>query len=202
MQPPRHIEQHVLEGAQVRLEPLTRDHLPALERIAFDSRIWRYMTSRVETTQDLEAWLEAALKAADTGTQLPWVTVLKHGNRIVGSTRFIDLDLHHRTVEIGHTWITPELHERGVNPEAKLLQLEYAFDTLGLNRVAFKTHHENLQSQAAISKLGAVYEGTFRNHYVMPDGSLRHSVWFSITKEDWPKVRAGLERRLATSEAP
>jgi RimJ/RimL family protein N-acetyltransferase len=175
---------------------LSLEHLPGLEKIAFGERIWRYMTTRVETPKDLEAWLEAALKVAATGTQLPWVTVLKRENRVVGSTRFIDLDRHNRTVEIGHTWITPELHERGVNPEAKLLQLAYAFDTLGLNRVALKTHHENLQSQAAMKKLGAVYEGTFRNHYVMPDGSLRHSVWFSITKEEWPGVREGLERRL------
>jgi N-acetyltransferase len=190
--------QPVLEGAYVRLEPLTREHLPALEQIVFDSRIWRYMNARVETKKDLNAWLEAALKVAETGTQLPWVTVLKRENQVVGSTRFIDLDMHHRTVEIGHTWITPELHAAGVNPEAKLLQLTYAFETLNLNRVAFKTHHENLQSQAAIKKLGAVYEGTFRNHYIMPDGSLRHSVWFSITKDEWPNVREGLNRRLGT----
>lgn len=191
------MEQPVLEGRHVRLEPLTRKHLPALEGLAFDSRIWRYMLTRVETKKDLEDWVEAALKVAATGTQLPWVTVLRRNRSVVGSTRFIDLDLHHRTVEIGHTWIAPALHAAGVNPEAKLLQLEYAFDTLGLNRVAFKTHHENLQSQAAIKKLGAVYEGTFRNHCVMPDGSLRHSVWFSITKEEWPDVRANLQARLA-----
>ncbi|MBS1823612.1 MAG: GNAT family N-acetyltransferase [Acidobacteria bacterium] len=197
MRPHGNIEQPVLDGANVRLEPLSREHLPALEKIAFDERIWRYMTTRVETPKDLEAWLEAALKVAATGTQLPWVTVLKRENRVVGSTRFIDLDMHNRTVEIGHTWITPELHQKGVNPEAKLLQLAYGFDTLGLNRVALKTHHENLQSQAAMKKLGAVYEGTFRNHYVMPDGSLRHSVWFSITKEEWPQVREGLQQRLS-----
>jgi RimJ/RimL family protein N-acetyltransferase len=196
MQSSGKIEQPVLEGTHVRLEPLTREHLPALEHIAFDSRIWRYMNARVETKKDLQAWLEVALKAAATGTQLSWVTVLKRDERVVGSTRFIDLDMQHRTVEIGHTWITPDLHAAGVNPEAKLLQLTYAFDTLGLNRVAFKTHHENLQSQAAIKKLGAVYEGTFRNHYVMPDGSLRHSIWFSITCEEWPQVREGLEQRL------
>jgi RimJ/RimL family protein N-acetyltransferase len=188
--------QPLLEGLHVRLEPLRWEHLPELEKIAFDVRIWRYMTTRVASRSDLEAWLDAALKAAAAGTQIPWVTVQKRDGRVVGSTRFIDLDMKNKTVEIGHTWITPELHAAGVNPAAKLLQLTYAFETLGLNRVAFKAHHENLQSQAAIRKLGAVYEGTFRNHYVMPDGSLRHSVWFSITKEEWPQVRAELERRL------
>jgi len=193
---PDKVEQPVLEGSHVRLEPLTREHLPALEAIVFDGRIWRYMNARVETRKDLEAWLEVTLKLAEKGAQRPWVTVLKRDNRVVGSTRFIDLDMQHKTVEIGHTWITPELHAAGVNPGAKLLQLTYAFETLGLNRVAFKTHHENLQSQAAIRKLGAVYEGTFRNHYVLPDGSLRHSVWFSITKEEWPAVREGLRQRV------
>jgi RimJ/RimL family protein N-acetyltransferase len=193
------MEQPVLEGRHVRLEPLTREHLPALEKVAFDERIWRYMMTKVETPEQLERWLESALKAKLAPLpQMPWVTVLKDGNRVVGSTRFIDLDMTNKTVEIGHTWITPELHQRGVNPEAKLLQLTYAFETLGLNRVALKTHHENLQSQAAMKKLGAVYEGTFRNHYVMSDGSLRHSVWFSITKEEWPQVRSRLEERLAS----
>ncbi|MDE1178426.1 MAG: GNAT family protein [Edaphobacter sp.] len=190
-----------LQGTHVRLQPLLAEHLPALEKIAFDDRIWRYMLTRVTNSEDLERWLASALKSAEAGTQLPWVTVRTSDGRVIGSTRFIDLDLHNKTVEIGHTWITPELHQAGINPEAKLLQLQYAFDTLGLNRVAFKTHHENLQSQAAIKKLGAVYEGTFRNHYVMPDGSLRHSVWFSITKEDWPQVRSRLEQRLASLPA-
>src|SRR4051812_8245416 len=190
----------ILEGLHVRLEPLSPAHLPQLEKIAFDERIWRYMLSRVTNRVELEAWLESALAARTTG-HLPWVTILKssgsEGDRIVGSTRFLDLDLRHRTVEIGHTWLSPSVQQAGVNPGAKLLQLTYAFDTLNLNRVAFKTHHENLQSQAAIKKLGAQYEGTFRNHNITPDGTIRHSMWFSITKEEWPQVRSRLEERLA-----
>jgi RimJ/RimL family protein N-acetyltransferase len=195
------IETPVLDGRWVRLEPLSFDHLQALEEIAYDDRIWRFMMSWVKTRHDLEAWLDSALKAKVAGTMLPWVTVLKADNRLIGSTRFIDLDLTHRTVEIGHTWIASEYQGTNVNPEAKLLQLSYAFDQLQLNRVAFKTHHENLQSQAAIRKLGAVYEGTFRNHYVMPDGSVRHSVWFSITQQEWPQVRSRLEHRLSPPSA-
>lgn len=191
------IETTALDGPRVRLEPLSCDHLVGLERVAFDESIWRYMTTSVTSRDQLKAWIDSAL-AARAHSQLPWVTILKSENRIVGCTRFIDLDLHHRTVEIGHTWIASGLHGAGINPEAKLLQLRYAFEQLNLNRVAFKTHHQNLQSQAAIKKLGAIYEGTFRNHYVMPDGSLRHSVWFSITKEDWPQVREGLIARLAS----
>jgi N-acetyltransferase len=186
-----------LEGCTVRLEPLTLDHLPALEQIAFDPRIWRYFNAQITTTQELRTFVEGGLKFQAAGTGMPWVTVLKEGNQVVGGTRFIDLDLHHRTVEIGNTWLTPAVHGKQVNPEAKLLQLTYAFETLNLRRVALKTHHENLQSQAAMRKMGAQYEGTFRNHYLRDDGSQRHSMWFSIIQEDWPQVKAGLEKRLA-----
>lgn len=192
------LESPVLEGEFVRLEPLSLAHRSGLEQIAFEPSIWRYMNTGIADAAGLNAWIESALASRALG-QVPWVTILKSEERIVGSTRMIDLDLRHRTVEIGHTWISPRFHGTVINPEAKLLQLRYAFQELKLNRVAFKTHHENLHSQAAIRKLGAVYEGTFRNHYIMPDGSLRHSVWFSITREEWPEVQTRLEERLATS---
>jgi len=196
------IETPVLDGVKVRLEPLTEAHLPAIEEIAYDERIWRYMTQQVKTQDDLRRWMEAAMRAKAAGTSLPWVTILKDGNRVIGSTRFIDLDLIHRTVELGNTWLLPQFQGAGLNPEVKLLQLAYAFEELGLHRVAFKTHHENLQSQAAMRKMGAIEEGTFRNHYIMPDGTQRHSVWFSIIREDWPQVRSRLEERLQRERTP
>jgi len=186
-----------LEGRAVRLEPLTLEHLPALEEIAFDDRIWRYMTTWVKTPAELRGWAEVALDAAALGTALPWVTVRRADGRVMGSTRLFELNRVHGTAELGHTWLAPAFQGSGANPEAKLLQLAYAFEELGLRRGALKTHHENLQSQAAMRKLGAVYEGTFRNHYVMPDGSQRHSQWFSIVREEWPTVRSKLEERLA-----
>ena len=191
----------VLDGVRIRLEPLTLGHLAGLEAVAFDDRIWRYMQTWVKTPADLRAWVQAALLAEAAGTVMPWVTILKAGNRAIGSTRFMDLDMTHRTTELGSTWLAPEFHGSGLNVEAKLLQLRYGFEELRLNRIALKTHHENLQSQAAMRKLGAVEEGTFRNHYVMPDGSARHSVWFSIIREDWPRVRSLLEERVAPPSA-
>jgi RimJ/RimL family protein N-acetyltransferase len=191
------IETPTLEGTLIRLEPLSLDHLPALERVALDERIWRYMLVWVRTPEELRAWVEAALAQGSTGTQMAWVTVLRKTGEVIGSSRFLELDLRHQTVEVGHTWIAPAFEGTGVNSEVKLLQFHYAFETLGLRRVALKTHHENLHSQAAIRAIGGVPEGTFRNHYVMPDGSQRHSVWFSITREEWPEVRSRLEARLA-----
>jgi RimJ/RimL family protein N-acetyltransferase len=190
------IETPVLEGSRVRLEPLRDAHFEQLEQVAFDERIWRYMLVWVRTREDLRAWMDAALREAATGNALIWVTVAKEDGRVAGSTRLFDLDMTHRRGEIGHTWLAPRYHGVGLNAEAKLLQLRFAFETLGLNRVALKTHHENRQSQAAMRKLGAVEEGTFRNHCIMPDGSVRHTVWFSITREEWPQVQSRLEERV------
>jgi N-acetyltransferase len=191
----------VLEGKRIRLEPMTLGHLAGLELVAFDDRIWRYMITPVKNRDDLKRWIESAINLQAAGTVMPWVTVLKDERRVIGSTRFLDLDQTHKTTEIGHTWLAPEFQGTGLNAEAKLLQLRYAFEDLGLNRVALKTHHNNLQSQAAMRKIGAVEEGTFRNHYVMPDGSLRHSVWFSIIREEWPRVRSRLEEQVARTSA-
>jgi N-acetyltransferase len=186
-----------LEGTHVRLEPLTLAHLPALEAVAFDPSIWRHMLAIIHTPDDLRTWADSALATPNT---LTWVTIKKsHDNtpdQLVGSTRFIDLDLHHRTTELGHTWLAAPARGTLINAEAKLLQLTYAFETLNLNRVAFKTHHENLQSQNAMKSIGAIYEGTFRRHYLMPDGTHRDSIWFSIIRSDWPTVKAHLQRRL------
>jgi RimJ/RimL family protein N-acetyltransferase len=194
------METPVLEGPGVRLEPLTLDHLPALEAVAFDPTIWRYMLFNIRTPEDIRRWVELALEAKTRGSIMPWVTIKKargdEPDRLVGSTRFIDLDLTHRTVEIGHTWLAAPWRGTRVNTEAKLLQLTYAFETLDLNRVALKTHANNQKSQAAIKAIGAQYEGTFRSHYIMPDGSSRDSAWFSIIRKEWPEVKDLLTRRL------
>ena len=93
-------------------------------------------------------------------------------------------------------WLASPWRDTRVNTETKLLQLTYAFDTLGLLRVAFKAHANNQKSLSAIKAIGAIYEGTFRSHYVMPDGSARDSAWFSIIKKEWPEVKEMLTRRL------
>lgn len=194
------METPVLEGTVVRLEPLTLDHLPALEKVAFDPTIWRYMLFPMKTPADLRAWAEGALTLKASGGTLPWVTIQKgqdgQPDQLVGATRFIDLDLNHRTTEIGNTWITEPFRGTKVNTEAKLLQLTFAFEDLDLQRVSFKTHIANKRSQSAVKAIGAIYEGTFRNHYIMPDGSSRDSAWFSIIHKEWPEVKDLLSRRL------
>lgn len=186
----------VLEGRLVRLEPLRMDHLGALAEVALVPQIWRWMPMHVETEADLALWIGHALADAAKGIALPFVTRELATGRIVGSTRYMNIDSVHHGLEIGGTWLGIAYQRSGINVEAKYLQLRHAFEVLGAIRICLKTHHENEQSQAAIAKLGATREGIFRNHMIMPDGSFRHSVWYSILQEEWPDVKSRLEARL------
>jgi RimJ/RimL family protein N-acetyltransferase len=186
-----------LAGQHVLLEPMRIEHLGELAAVGLDPAVWRWMPMQVETPAHLQRWMEQALDQATQGRALPWVTRCRADGRIVGATRFMDIDVRNRGLEIGGTWLAPGWQRTGINVEAKYLQLHHAFEDLDAIRVAFKTHHENLQSQAAIAGLGAKREGVFRNHVIMPDGSYRHSIWYSITAEDWPEVKEGLEKRMA-----
>jgi RimJ/RimL family protein N-acetyltransferase len=191
----------ILEGFGVRLEPIREEHAAAIGAIALDPSIWRYMNLRMGTAADVRAWVSSAASEDRESSAHIWVTRLASGEAI-GSTRLFDLDLHHRRGEIGFTWLTEAHRGSGVNPRVKLLQLTHAFEGLRLRRVALKTHHENLQSQRGILKLGAKYEGTFRNHMLMPDGSTRNTVWYSIIADEWPSVKERMLQRIAARPLP
>ncbi len=191
-----------LEGRRVRLEPMRlepafTDHLDALAAVGIDRAVWQWMPMRMEAPAHMHQWMEQALDQASQGRALPFVIRSLADNRVVGATRYMDIDPRNRGLEIGGTWLAPAWQRTGINVEAKYLLLQHAFEALGAIRVALKTHHGNQQSQTAIAALGAKYEGTFRNHMIMPDGSYRHTVWYSITAEDWPEVKARLEKRMA-----
>jgi len=188
-----------LEGSRVRMESITMEHLPALAEIAFDPQIWKWMNDRMESEADLRGYIQAALDAVAAGSAIVWVTRSKSDGCIAGSTRFADIQPQHRTLEIGWTWLHPRYQRTGINVEAKYLQLRHAFEVMGARRVAFKTHHNNTQSQTAILALGAKHEGIFRNHVIRPDGSTRHSYWYSIIAEEWPEVKSRLEQRMQTA---
>jgi len=186
-----------LEGRLVRLEPLSLEHVPGLADVGLDPAIWQWTIARPTTEADLRAWVEAALAGRDAGHELPFATIDQATGRPIGSSRFMNIVLEHRRVEIGWTWLAPAWQRTGANREAKLLMLGHAFDTLGCRRVEFKTDSLNEPSRNALLAIGAAFEGIFRNHMVMPGGRMRHSAWYSVIDEEWPAVRAGLERSLA-----
>lgn len=187
----------VLVGRVVRLEPLTTAHADGLWEAARDPRTWRWLSvSQPQSPTAWSAWMEQALAAADAGTEVPFATI-SHEDRIVGSTRFLALRPEHRSLEIGWTWLHPSAWGTGANVEAKLLQLEYAFDVLGYRRVEFKTDALNERSRGALEALGASFEGVHRKHMLVRADENRDSAWYAILDDDWPEVRARLERRVA-----
>jgi RimJ/RimL family protein N-acetyltransferase len=186
-----------LEGRHVRLEPLSLTHHAALCEVGFDEAIWRYMPQTPRTPEDMRAFIEAALEAQAAGTALPFATVEKASGRAIGSTRFFNIDRTHRRLEIGWTWLGLAWQRTAANTEAKYLLLAHAFETLGCIRVEFKTDSLNERSRAALLRIGAIEEGTLRNHMIMPDGRLRHSVYYSIIASEWPEVKARLEAKLS-----
>jgi RimJ/RimL family protein N-acetyltransferase len=173
------------------------EHVAGLTDVGLEAEIWRWMPVSVQSPGDMRALVEAALADAAIGSSQPMVTIERASNRVVGSTRYLNIEPAHRRLEIGWTWISPRWQRSSVNTEAKLLMMSYAFDRLGALRVEFKTDSLNEQSRAALAGIGAIEEGTLRNHMVTQGGRRRHSVYFSVIEEEWPRVKHHLEARLA-----
>lgn len=185
-----------LEGKLVRLEPLSLAHLDDLARVAFEGDLWRWTVVQPSNVDELRAWLEAAISATATGAEMAFATVDQASGRAIGSTRFMSIVPEHRRLEIGWTWVGLAHQRTGANREAKLLQMTHAFEALGANRVEFKTDSLNEKANPGLLGIGATFEGTFRNHMIMPGGRLRHSNYYSVTREEWPVVKATLEDKI------
>ena len=186
----------ILEGEVVRLVPLRAEHAAHLWNVGQHPDLWRWMPWIMEAEKDFETLVAALMSWAETNFGQSYVTEVRDGSGIVGSTSYLNADSANRRVEIGATWVTPDWQRTGVNTECKLLLMRHAFEELGANRVELKTDSMNVQSRAAIARIGAKEEGTLRNHMVRPDGSLRHSTYYSVTAEEWPTVEERLQRML------
>lgn len=190
----------MLEGRIVRLEPLRPEHEQALFEASRDPETWRWLSVvQPQTREEWHEFVASARSAAEASTEIPLVTVCHE--EVVGSTRFLALRPEHRSVEIGWTWLHPSAWGTGANVEAKLLQMQQAFDVWGCRRVEWKTDAANERSCGALAALGATFEGVHRNHMLVRGGENRDSAWYSVTDEEWPGVRARLEARLAEKVA-
>lgn len=193
----------VLQGRWVALVPLSKDHVPHLLSAAKDPRIWTYMrTGPRVTAESLSEMVDQVLQSQEAGLDLPFTTFYRPHGTAVGMTRFLDIRRSDRGVEIGGTWLDPRHWRTPVNTESKYLMLRHAFEVEGCLRVQLKTDVRNLRSQQAIERLGAKREGVFRKHLVLSDGHVRDSVFYSITDDEWPAVRARLEGLLAQGWSP
>ena len=187
-----------MSGRTVRLEPLARSHEEGLYRAAQDMD-WSLMpVDPSADTAQFQAWLEDALDCATGGEHVPFAVLAVDSGEPLGSTRYLSLRPEHRGLEIGWTWLTRPAWSTGANVEAKLLLLEHAFEQLGCMRVEFKTDANNERSRRALAALPAQFEGVFRKHMLAGNDHerLRDSAWYAIVDDDWPAVKANLERRL------
>lgn len=195
------IEPVTLEGNFVRLEPLEEvRHLAGLCEAGLDPELWRWVPYQVNTPEQMRDYIRQALAAETVGAALPFAKIEKGKGRIVGSTRYMNIDTASRRVEIGATWIAGPWQRTAINTEAKYLLLRHAFETLGCIRVELKTDALNEQSRKAILRMGAKEEGTFRQHVITWSGRLRDTVYFSILDSEWPAVKLALEQKLRASE--
>jgi len=185
-----------LAGSIVRLEPLEHSHASALASVGLHPVLWRFQPKAMTTLADIQEYVDVALAERSRGASLPFVIVHQPTNTVIGSTRFMDVALQHRRLEVGATWVTPDYQRSGANVEAKLLLFTHAFEALTVQKVVLKTETLNAQSRTAILALGAVEEGTFRQHLIAENGRARNMVYFSVLRSEWPAVQARLTARL------
>lgn len=185
-----------LEGSRIRLRPLQLSDAEALVAAAGDGELWNLPFTVVPSSATVGDYLQIALRGRDAGTVLPFVTVLKSHDEVIGCTRFWKIDRQNRKLEIGSTWIAARWQQSFVNTEAKYLMLRHAFEVFDCVRVQFTTDEINEKSRQAILRLGAKQEGIVRHERIMPDGRKRNSVRFSIIDDEWPDVRQRLEQKL------
>ena len=207
------ISNPTLSGHRVRLEPLQRQHVDGLLAAAKNDDPELYRWTVVPQDRDrMLAYVDEAIGWREAGSAIPFVTLRVSDSTIIGCTRFFDLERwdwpaghprHGRPQpdvgEIGYTWLNQAAIRTGANTEAKLLMLDYGFETLGMVRICLQTHSCNARSRTAIEGIGGRFEGIIRASKLAPDGSPRDSARFSIVAEEWPSVKEGLNRKLRTA---
>ncbi|HEX8246089.1 MAG TPA: GNAT family protein [Longimicrobium sp.] len=191
-----------LAGRHVRLVPLTLEHVPALWEVANDDDLWRWTLSHPRSEDDMRRYVQAALDTQARGGAMPFATLEAATGRVIGSTRYHNIEPPHRRVEIGYTFVARPWQRTPANTEAKYLMLRHAFETLACVRVELRTNALNQRSRNAILRIGGVEEGTLRRHMANDAGQFRDTVYFSILDDEWPGVKDRLEAQLARPWTP
>jgi len=157
---------------------------------------WGWMLGALRSREDVDRRITERLNAEERKAEHAFAVFLNAGNRLVGSTSYLEVAPKRKIAEIGSTWYSLDVQGTVVNPECKYLLLKHAFEDWGAIRVQLETDVKNVHSQRAIMKLGAKFEGRLRNHGIRPDGSIRDSMLYSIISEEWPTIKKGLEARI------
>lgn len=189
-----------LEGNQVLIRPMTLQDKDLLVQAASDGSLWNLWYTSVPTPDKMESYILTALTEQEEKKSLPFIIIRKKDQKIVGTTRYMNIESVIRRLEIGSTWYAKSSQRTGVNTESKYLLLKHAFESLGCLAVELRTHWINHQSRAAIERLGAKLDGVLRNHRIASDGTLRDTVVYSILNSEWPMVKSHLEFKLRERE--
>ena len=187
------IEPVTLKGAHATLQPLEAGHAAALRDAAADGELWRLWYTSVAPPDQIGDYIARALDMRERLGAMPFAVRHNATSEIVGCTRYFNVDAANRRLEIGHTWYSKRVQRTAINTECKLLLLTHAFEALHCIAVEFRTHWFNHASRIAIERLGAKQDGVLRNHQLLPDGSKRDTVVFSIIDGEWPAVRRHLK---------
>ncbi|MGP5051602.1 GNAT family N-acetyltransferase [Brachybacterium alimentarium] len=186
-----------LENDRVRLEPLGPQHVDGLREVVADGEIWRIpYAPHVPPPEEVAARVADQCASDEAGRTASWAVVARGSGRVIGHTTFLNISLRDRRLELGSTYMAGSTHGTGLNAATKLALLTHAFEELGCLGVEFRVHHLNIASRRAVERLGAQQDGILRAHRIMPDGTLRHTVVYSILADEWSGVKASLEHRL------
>ena len=185
-----------LSNDVVRLERLDQSHRSDLAAAVRPGELWRAWYTTIPSPEGMAADIDARLADHAAGRLAPWAIIDAQTGSAIGMSTYLHLDPANRRLEIGRTWLGRRAQGTASNPATKLLLLRRAFEDLGCVAVEFRTHWHNHQSRAAIARLGAKQDGVLRSHQLLPDGSRRDTVVFSILDTEWSAVRAGLTARL------
>jgi RimJ/RimL family protein N-acetyltransferase len=190
------IEPITLEGKYIILRPPSFEDIDGLTNAARDGEIWNNSFTQFPNANEISIYIEEMLDLSSKGIILPFVTIDKASNTVVGTTRYLNIDYENNRLEIGHTWIAKSWRKTYVNTEVKFLMLQYAFEKLGCIAVEIRTDVLNTVSRQAIQRLGAKQDGILRHHKIMRDGRIRDTVCYSILKLEWKQVKENLMKKL------
>jgi RimJ/RimL family protein N-acetyltransferase len=193
----RWIQPITLMGTHVVLEPLSLDHLDGIKEAVLDGELWKLWFTSIPSPETAEAYIRSALELRENAGWMAFVVREKATNKIIGSTRYCNVDETNQRLEIGYTWYAESYQRSAVNTECKYLLLTHAFEKLEAIAVEFRTHWHNHKSRAAIARLGAKQDGVLRNHTKSANGVYRDTVVFSIINLEWPVVKQSLEYKLS-----
>ena len=187
----------ILENERVLLRPLVQDDAVYLSAyVKEEPALWKYALTPITTDQEFEQYMATAVEARQLKLAYPFIVFDKLQNKYVGSTRFYDIQLNNSSTQFGYTWYSESTWGTGLNEHCKFLLLQFAFETIGFERIEFRADNRNKRSIAAMQKIGCTVEGILRNHLPTSDGTRRDSIVLSMLKNEWPKIKAGFLARI------